>query len=1158
MKSVDGIEDRTLGICLGASTLSVAEMFEGRIRGSRTPHSGRVSDTVQKILGDALPARIGVTGRKFRELITLGSISETEAVELAFDRIRDRYPETDSIISAGSESILLYNLDRNGRIRSVRTGNRCAAGTGEFFLQQIRRMDLEIQNAVELAAGSEPYNIANRCSVFSKSDCTHALNKGIEKGRVTAGLCRMMAVKMIELLRSTRSSRAIVIGGISLNSVVMDYLRNFYPKTMIPEEAPWFEALGAMIWAQKNGAVTEDTGQLVRTSYHPFVALPDLGSGRESVRFHDSAKVQVSGGEHVIGLDVGSTTTKAVLMRCEDKAVVAGVYLRTLGDPVGASRKCYRSLEDQVRGVKALSIRGLGVTGSGRRIAGLHGLTENVTNEIIAHAAAAVHFDPEVDTIFEIGGQDAKYTRITNGVPTDYAMNEACSAGTGSFLEEASSESFDVRTADIAGIALKSRNPLNFNDQCSAFIGSDIKTAIQTGARKEDCVAGLVYSVCMNYMNRVKGSRSVGKKIFMQGGVCYNEAVPLAMAILCGREIIVPPDPGLMGAFGAALVVSDRIRSGLSPARTYDLAELARREIETGGTFTCSGGREKCDLKCAIGRYRVRGKTYTFGGACDRYYNLTEGNRAPGAVDLVSRREDMVLRQFAPDGSSGTGKTVGIPLSLYTATAYPLYSHFFTNLKMKVIKGDKPDAGGMEEAGSPFCLPVLQSHGFVKQLLSEDPDYIFIPHVKNAFTSDGGDVNCTCPLVQGEPYYLKAAFDDSLPRKIITAVLDFRDPGLLSEAFAGIGKQLGFSRDDSHEAFERAWLVFMAFFREMRSLGREGLNRIGRDEKAIVVFGRAYNAFTRLGNMGVPRKFACRGYRVIPYDFLSPGDNGPGTVRKMYWASGQGILQAARVVRDNPNLFGVYITNFSCGPDSFVLERFRGIMGSKPFLTLEFDAHTADAGVDTRIEAFLDVVAGYSAACAGKTGMSGQADCAQVQMLGGEIKVRTSDNRTLDLRHPEIHVLIPSMGETGSGFLAAVMRHFGIRATALDPPDSTVMALGRNATSCKECLPYTLTTGSLFHYLKNHGGKDETLVYFMPETSGPCRFGQFNISMAQLAAKSEIRNVAMLSLTCENGYAGLPADFSRRSVLAMVIADGLDDVRAGILTLARDREGALA
>ena len=261
-----------------------------------------------------------------------------------------------------------------------------------------------------------------------------------------------------------------------------------------------------------------------------------------------------------------------------------------------------------------VKIIGLGVTGSGRQIAGLHSLTKGITNEIIAHAAATVYFDKDVDTIFEIGGQDAKYTYITSGIASDYAMNEACSAGTGSFLEEAAKESLDINFNEIGNIAIKANTPPNFNDQCAAFISSDIKNALHEGLSKEDIIAGLVYSICMNYINRVKGNRPVGKKVFMQGGVCYNKAVPVAMAALTGKEIIVPPEPGLMGAFGVALEIKHRLDLGLMEEKVFDLTGLINRKVEYEKSFVCAGGEEKCDRKCGVSVIRMEGKRYPFGG----------------------------------------------------------------------------------------------------------------------------------------------------------------------------------------------------------------------------------------------------------------------------------------------------------------------------------------------------------------------------------------------------------------------------------------------------------------------------------------------------------------------------------------------------------------
>ena len=238
------------------------------------------------------------------------------------------------------------------------------------------------------------------------------------------------------------------------------------------------------------------------------------------------AGVAAAGDRCILGLDVGSTTTKAALVRVEDNLMLASVYLRTNGNPVRASRQCYQGLIDRLEGVP-VRIVGLGVTGSGRYIAGLHADTDTIINEIIAHATAAAYFDPEVDTIFEIGGQDAKYTYLTNGVASDYAMNEACSAGTGSFLEESARE-IDGRRRWRTSPESPSRRRTRRTSPTSARPSSlrTSRRAVQEGIGREDIIAGLVYSICMNYVNRVKGYRQVGRKVFMQGGVCYNQRRP--------------------------------------------------------------------------------------------------------------------------------------------------------------------------------------------------------------------------------------------------------------------------------------------------------------------------------------------------------------------------------------------------------------------------------------------------------------------------------------------------------------------------------------------------------------------------------------------------------------------------------------------------------
>ncbi|MBW1899178.1 MAG: activase, partial [Deltaproteobacteria bacterium] len=506
-------EKRSLGICLGASTVSVAQIEhisngneENSVflrKNTRVidhavyPHGGNPKKALLSVFDDIDTSKfdtVAVTGRKFHKFVNLPSVSEPEAVEYAYRFLKPPSVTCPAVVSAGGETFMVYMLDNQGMISNVLTGNKCASGTGEFFVQQLRRMDLSLEEISCWAETENLHHVSGRCSVFCKSDCTHATNKGVPKINVTAGLCKMMADKILELLKKVRRENIMLAGGTSLNQMMIKNLEKELPGMIVPQEAPYFEALGTALWALENGsAFSMEVDRLLKTEVKSFEALPPLTDYKDMVTFKTIGKGEIKSGDKcLLGLDVGSTTTKAVLLRKPDNVILASVYLRTNGDPVGASRECYRSILEKIKEIvdpSEISIEGLGVCGSGRQIAGLHALTDGIINEIIAHAAAAVYFDPEVDTIFEIGGQDAKYTYITSGVSSDYAMNEACSAGTGSFLEESAFESLGVQMEEIADIAMQGLKPPNFNDQCAAFIASDIKNAIHEGVKHEDIVA---------------------------------------------------------------------------------------------------------------------------------------------------------------------------------------------------------------------------------------------------------------------------------------------------------------------------------------------------------------------------------------------------------------------------------------------------------------------------------------------------------------------------------------------------------------------------------------------------------------------------------------------------------------------------------------------
>ena len=1185
----------SLGICLGASTISVVQMEAtrnghpagslGKNNGTRVVdysvhyHGGDPKQTMLSVVENLDFNKfdnIAVTGRKFHKFINLSAISEPEAVEHAFKFVKPEDVSCPAVVSAGGETFMTYVLNSSGKVSNVLTGNKCASGTGEFFLQQLRRMDVSLDDLEEWIENEEPHHVSGRCSVFCKSDCTHATNKGIPKSKVTAGLCVMMSNKILELLKKVDRKNIMVTGGTALNRMMINNLKAEIPGLIVPEEAPYFEAMGTALWAlDHQTAPFPGKDSLFRTEIEPFESLPPLEDFADQVEFKTIKTDTAKKGDHcILGLDVGSTTTKAVLLRRNDNAMLASIYLRTNGDPVGASRKCYKSILEQVASAvdpESVKITGLGVCGSGRQIAGLHAMTEGVINEIIAHAAAAVFFDDQVDTIFEIGGQDAKYTYITNGVSSDYAMNEACSAGTGSFLEESALESLNVAMEDIADIAIKGKRPPNFNDQCAAFVASDIKNAIHEGVAHEDIVAGLVYSICMNYTNRVKGNRQVGEKIFMQGGVCYNHAVPLAMASLVGKPIIVPPEPGLMGAFGVALEVKKRIENNIMQEGHFDLNALVAREVSYGKSFICGGGKEKCDRKCDIAMIELEGEKYPFGGACNRYYNLRRNiSYDIKTLDLIKFRQSLVFDKYGaalPENSESKGR-VAINRSFLVNTYYPLYSTFFSELGYEIVLPDTPSQEGIDRRGSAFCYPAELSHGFFYSIIEagDSPDFIFLPHFKTIPASNEEASSLLCPFVQGETFFLQTTFRDPLEKlkamgtQVLTPLLDLRtgiDAAL--GQFVETATKMGETKKAAAAAFKKAADAQKACFNEMKETGKKVLAELESDpdRTAIVLFARSYNGYVGEANMGIPHKLVSRGVQVIPIDFLSVDDE--KDKKHMYWGTGQLMMKAARFVKKHPQLFGTYITNFSCGPDSFLIGYFRNIMGKKPSLTLELDSHSADAGLETRIEAYLDIVATYRQLNGHENAPEKKAayGTAEVSIEKGILMVTTSSGKTLPMTDPSVTLLFPSVGRIAGEALGASFKSKGFHTFVHPPSDETILRLGRANTSCKECLPLVLTTGSLLNYIQNHKKDGEIVVYFMPTGSGPCRFGQYYVFMEDLLKRLNIPDVALLSPSSENSYGGFGTDLQLKVWSAVIVSDAMEDIRSMILANAVDVDAAM-
>jgi predicted CoA-substrate-specific enzyme activase len=605
---------------------------DGRVIWSgAVPHEGDFASAVGRLLSEGkIPEGTPslVTGNEGRFMFSVSGTLEPLCVEAALQSLQIEGAPPNAVVSMGGEDLIVYSLDGGGKIINNFSGNKCASGTGEFLKQQLARMDMKLEDINKVGEEAKVYPLSTRCSVFMKSDCTHRLNKReATKDDIVLSLSDVMAVKVIDFLKRAKvtKGRVVLTGGITLNRHIIRFIREKAPQIefIIPEIAPVFEAYGAATIARKSGSPLPAEGKLLKPTAVRFGTLGALKDWQSKVKFFERPEGKVQAGrQYILGVDGGSTTTKACLVDSETDELVASHYGRTHGDPVKALKECLKVIQDKVladTGSPAVDIRLSATTGSSREILGVFLETPGVYNEIIAHSVGTTFFDKEVETIFEIGGQDAKYVLLKNGVPIDYAMNEACSAGTGSFLEESASGDLSIHSAhDIGPIAINADRPLKFGEHCSAFINSDIRKAVQQGASKENITAGIIGSIVANYLNRVVGNRTIGGKIFLQGGVAKNPGVPLAFAMMLDKEILVPPSPELQGCFGVALLAKRKKAEALLAEKAVNLDALITREIIYERVFDC----RSCENRCPIQVLSVDGNKYMFGGRCNKYTNM--------------------------------------------------------------------------------------------------------------------------------------------------------------------------------------------------------------------------------------------------------------------------------------------------------------------------------------------------------------------------------------------------------------------------------------------------------------------------------------------------------------------------------------------------------
>ncbi len=1084
---IDMASDR-FGIDIGTTYYAFADA-EGTVL-EQGRHGGEIPQLIARIL-DTLPddATISFTGKGLSAL-SKESIEEIIPESIAIlQAVQSMHVSANSfkIVDVGASSLTMYTV-ADGVVNDISTNTLCAAGTGLFLEEQAERLGFDLTKTTALSIDDPPV-VASRCTVFAKSDLIHHQQEGRNKTELWAGLCRALARSAVStLFRGSDPAGPIVfIGGVSRNPEVLRWLKADNPeaKWIVPDDGFAFAAIGA----------ARMRGELVRNIRNRKISVEKESSRMPTLVLKKSTfpefppveidrygtEVRVNGSlpnsfTVSFGVDIGSTSTKLAAIDVRNGEPLFDLYRKTAGDPIGATRTLFKSLYLLI-GDKQMNVAAFGTTGSGRKMIGHIFGADAIINEITAHGTATGHYHPEVETIFEIGGQDAKYIRLENGMVRDVNMNYVCAAGTGSFVEE-QARKLQISLFDV-GEVTEGIAPPRTSDRCTVFMEQDLRSLLKQGYRKEEALSSVLFSIVQNYLNRVVGNRRISKdKIFFQGATARNKGLVAAFENLLDVEVVVSPYCHVMGGIGAALIALEEIGDGV----TSFIGKKAQNVEVTTSSSVC----KLCPNMCRITEVtRNDGSTFSWGYMCGR--DPGESRRKEVEEMAAYRERDRIKQEMTVrprlKKDETTPPTFYMPASLGAFSLYPLWRTFFASLGAQLLLSGSYSTPAVKELSRNYttadsCFPMKLSIGHTASVLERGK-----PVFQPAYIAEEDKVSTAisyyCPYVQSNPAIIRSALrrNDIETSLLLSPVIDLRLPAKRNgEAlFEVLSPYLNRSKREITRAFSDALNQYRLFEKRIAEAGERLLQGAQRANRPLfVIVGRPYNIYDRGINLNIPEIIAEMGYYVLPVDMLklSLEDLAESDYHNLYWFYGQRIMAAMRRVRTMDHVYPVYLTNFNCGPDSFILNYAEREAAGKPYLALELDEHESDGGYRTRIEAFIDVVKQYERHRNGKHLSA--------------LPTRYPASLTPDLNGATIWV--PPMHPVGTPLFAAAFRGFGYDSQPLPQEDRVALSRGKKELRGAECMPMALTLGAFLSSVEHRTGRH---ILFMPTAEGPCRFGQY-------------------------------------------------------------------
>ncbi len=1146
-----------IGLDVGSTTVKIAVLDdENRIVYKKYQrHYSDIKKTLAEVLGEGLDktgadevtaAVTGSGGISAAKWLDIPFVQEVSAGTTAIEAL---IPETDVAIELGGEDAKITYL--RGGIEQRMNGS-CAGGTGAFIDQMAALLNTDIGGLNELAKDYETiYPIASRCGVFAKSDIQPLLNDGAKKSDVAASIFQSVVNQTISGLACGKPIRGKVafLGGplhylSELRSRFIETLNLSDEDVIFPSDANLFVAAGAAL--SDNRAVCgaeqlrEKIAALGSVTVHEVERLAPLFKNEEEkkafLKRHNSCVIptgELSGykGKCYLGIDAGSTTTKACLIG-ENAEILYSHYNNNLGDPlksvIGILKEIYSLLPEGAEIAKATA------TGYGEHLIKAALGVDFGEIETMAHYKAAEKILPGVEFILDIGGQDMKCMRVRNGEIESILLNEACSSGCGSFIENFAN-ALGMTSREFAETGLSAENPVDLGSRCTVFMNSRVKQAQKEGASVADISAGLSYSVVKNALFKVikiRDPKAMGEKIIVQGGTFMNLSVLRAFELTCGREVTRPDKAGLMGAYGSALVAMQR-----DDGKGSSIAKPEALENFTIQKSTARCGRCSNNCLLTISKF-ADGKRFITNNRCERGAGGSEKKSdLPNLFDYKYKR---LFEHYEPLPEKEAKRgVVGLPRVLGMYENYPFWFTFFTELGYSVKLSPKSsreiyDMGIETMPSESVCYPAKLSHGHIVSLLKDGVEFIFYPSLTYEMDNGGGgDNHYNCPVVASYSEVIKNSVPELRERKIrfMNPFLPIYDEKAMARRLTEEFLPLGIGGEEIGAALAKAYAEDRAFKRDIRRKGEETvkmLRETGR--KGIVLAGRPYHTDPEI-NHGIPEMINGYGIAVLTEDSVAHLGELPRPVRVVdQWMYHSRLYSAAAFVGKTPELELVQLTSFGCGLDAVTTDEVQEILqgSGRMYTLLKIDEVNNLGAARIRLRSLLSVMeererAGYKSDLV-YTGYKRQ------PVFTKEMKGRYT-------------ILAPQMAPYHFELLESAFNYSGYNLVILKDYSKKVVDTGLKYVNNDACYPSILTIGQLMHALESGKYDLDKTALLITQTGGACRATNYVSMIKKALIDGGYGNTPLLSLNF-NGMEKQPGfklsvPLAVRALMAVIYGDVL-------------------